>query len=220
MMSDITVLGRKTSSNVQIVMWTLAELGLPHKRLDFGDTYGGTKTDDYLAMNPMGLVPTLRDGDVTMFESAAIHRYLCARYGTAPFWPDDPAVRGPLDSWAEWIKTTFLPGVLGGLFYPLVRMDPATVTPELVQKGADAIAPLAAMLDARIGQGPWMAGADFTFADILTGHILYRYYALPFDRADLPNLAAYYQRLKQRPAYAEHVMISYEPLRFKPKERT
>ncbi len=213
----ITVYGRATSSNVQIVMWTLAELGVPHERLDYGHVHGGTDTEDYRAMNPMGLVPALRDGDVVMFESAAIHRYLCARYGRAPFWPDDPALRGPLDSWAEWVKTAFMPALLNGLFYPLVRRDPALLTPEIVAQGEAAIAPLATMLDARLGQGPWLAGGDFTFADILTGHGLYRYFTLPFARPDLPNLAAYYARLCQRPAYARHVQISYEPLRFKPE---
>lgn len=214
----ITVYGRATSSNVQIVLWTLAELGLDHERLDYGHVHGGTDTPEYRAMNPMGLVPALRDGDVVMFESAAIHRYLCARYGVAPFWPGDPARRGPLDAWAEWIKTSFLPALLTGLFYPLVRMDPALLTPATLAEGEAAIAPLAAMLDARLGQGPWLAGEEFTFADILTGHVLYRYFALPFARADLPNLAAYYARLCARPAYAQHVCVSYEPLRFRPKE--
>jgi len=214
----ITVYGRATSSNVQIVMWTLAELGLAHERLDYGDVHGGTDTPDYRAMNPMGLVPALRDGDVVMFESAAILRYLCARYGAAPFWPDDSARRGPLDSWAEWIKTAFMPTLLTGLFYPLVRADPALLTAEKLAEGEAAIAPLATLLDARLGQGPWLAGDAFTFADILTGHGLYRYFEMPFTRPDLPNLAAYHARLRARPAYAQHVCVSYEPLRFRPKE--
>ena len=210
----IRILGRKTSSNVQMVMWTLAELGLNVTREDYGHVFGGTKTPEYLEMNPMGLVPTMIDGTVTMFESAAIVRYLAARYGDGGFYPADPALRGPLDSWAEWVKTAFGPAVLVGLFYPLVRVDPALVAPDAVDKGAAAIAPLAAMLDKRIGAGPWLAGEQFTYADIVVGHLLYRYYVLPFERADLPNLAAYYERLKARPAFAENVMISYEPLRF------
>jgi len=215
----ITVYGRATSSNVQIVMWTLAELGLAHTRLDYGDTYGGTKSAEYLAMNPMGLVPCLRDGDVTLFESAAIHRYLCARYAKAPFWPADLGQRAALDCWAEWVKTSFMPALLTGLFYPLVRRDPATVTADELAKGAAEMARLAAMLDARLGQGPWLGGGEFTFADILAGHGLYRYYTLPFARQDLPALAAYYERLRARPAYLEHVCVSYEPLRFKPEDK-
>lgn len=214
----ITVYGRRTSANVQLVVWTLEEIGLAYERLDYGHVHGGTDTPEYLAMNPMGLVPCLRDGDMVMFESAAIHRYLCARYASAPFWPDDPAVRAPLDAWAEWVKSAFMPALLNGLFYPLIRMDPAEVTPQMIAAGEAAIAPLARMLDARLGQvqrqGPWLAGADFTFADILTGHGLYRYFDMPFTRPDLPNLAAYYDRLRSRPAYAEHVCVPYDSLKF------
>jgi glutathione S-transferase len=56
-------------------------------------------------------------------------------------------------------------------------------------------------------------GDRLSFADIMAGHLLYRYFTLDFERADAPNLAAYYQRLGERPAYREHVMVSYESLR-------
>lgn len=209
----ITVWGRATSSNVQAVMWCAAELGLAVERLDVGHTYGGNDTPEYLAMNPMGKVPVLRDGDLVMFESAAIIRYLAARYGDADFWPE-PARRGPLDTWAEWVKTSFSPAFLHGLFYPLVRRDPALLTPDILRSGEEENAVLAGMLARRIGAGPWIGGDRFCWADILAGHLLYRYYALPFQRADLPALAAYYDRLCERPAFREHVMVSFEPLRF------
>lgn len=209
----ITVWGRATSSNVQAVMWCAAELGLKVERLDVGHTYGGTDTPEFLGMNPMGKVPVLRDGEVVMFESAAIVRYLAARYGDADFWPA-PEVRGPLDTWAEWVKTSFGPAFLHGLFYPLVRRDPALLSPDILLSGEEENAVLAGMLARRIGAGPWIGGARFSWADILTGHMLYRYYTLPFARADLPELEAYYNRLCARPAFRDHVMVSYEPLRF------
>ena len=76
MSNKIQVWGRKTSSNVQTVMWAVAELGLEHERFDVGGAFGGTDTEEYLAMNPMGLVPAFKDGDLTLFESCAIVRYL------------------------------------------------------------------------------------------------------------------------------------------------
>lgn len=210
----ITVWGRATSSNVQSVMWCAAELGLEVTRHDVGHTYGGTDTAEFLAMNPMGLVPAMQDGAVTLFESAAIVRYLAARYGDADFWPK-PEQRGPLDAWAEWVKTSFGPAFLHGLFYPLVRRDPALLTPEILRSGEEEAATLAGMLAARIGPGPWIGGDRFTWADIMAGHLLYRYFNLPFQRAELPALDAYYARLCTRPAFREHVMVSYAPLRFK-----
>ncbi len=209
----LTVYGRTTSGNVQPVMWCIAELELAAERIDIGHVYGGNDTPEYLAMNPNGLVPVLRDGDMTIWESAAIVRYLAARYGDAAFWPADPAHRARLDMWAEWIKTTFAPALLRGLFYPLVRTSARDRAPDAAQTGAAGIAPLAGMLDARIGAGPWLDGGAMTWADIMVGHLLFRYYTLPFDRAETPHLDAYYGRLCERPAFREHVMVSYEPLR-------
>ena len=72
----ITVWGRRNSGNVQKVLWALHELDLPYRREPVGGSFGGNRDSDFLAMNPMGLVPVIRDGDVTMFESNAIVRYL------------------------------------------------------------------------------------------------------------------------------------------------
>jgi glutathione S-transferase len=95
----ITVWGRATSVNVQAVMWTLAELGLAYERIDVGGAFGGNDTPEFLAMNPNGLVPVLRDGDDGPFlwESAAIIRYLGASHGGEQFWPASPARRATVD---------------------------------------------------------------------------------------------------------------------------
>src|SRR6056297_3180752 len=73
--APLIVYGRANSVNVQAVMWTIAELGLPVIRHDVGHRNGGTDTPAYRAMNPMGKVPVLQDGDLTLLESAAIERY-------------------------------------------------------------------------------------------------------------------------------------------------
>ncbi|TAM94732.1 MAG: glutathione S-transferase family protein [Rhizobiaceae bacterium] len=210
----ITVHGRATSSNVQLVMWTVGELGLEHRRLDVGGSFGGTDTPEYRAMNPNGLVPVLQDGDVTLFESVAIMRYLAARYGEEGFWPKDPAKRASLDQWAEWGKVTFSPAVLN-IFIQLVRMREADRKPAAIAGAAREVGRLARILDDRLGEGPYLDGAAFTFADIAVGALLYRYMTLPFEKAETPRLDAYYKRLTQRPAFARHVMVSYESLRAK-----
>jgi len=210
----ITVHGRATSSNVQLVMWTVGELGLEHRRLDVGGSFGGTDTPEYRAMNPNGLVPVLQDGDVTLFESVAIMRYLAARYGKEDFWPKDPVKRASLDQWAEWGKVTFSPAVLN-IFIQLVRMREADRKPAAIAGAAMEVGRLAKILDDRLGEGPYLDGAAFTFADIAVGALLYRYMTLPFEKAEAPRLDAYYKRLTQRPAFARHVMVSYESLRAK-----
>lgn len=209
----LTIWGRNTSSNVQIVMWAVGELGLAHERIDWGGAFGGNDDPEYLKLNPNGLIPTVRDGDVVVWESGAILRYLAARYGDAGFWPADPATRAPLDMWAEWIKTSLAPPLTHQIFWQLVRTPAAERNRALIEDGVARVKRLAGLLDARIGAGPYLNGETLCFADIMAGHLLYRYFTLDFDRADTPNLAAYYQRLTERPAYREHVMVSYDSLR-------
>ncbi len=209
----IKVWGRATSSNVQVVMWAVAELGLKHERIDTGGKFGGNNTPEYLAMNPNGLVPTIRDGDLVVWESQAILRYLAARYGSEAFWPKDPAKRALLDMWAEWMKTTFIPPLTNSVFWQLIRTPAATRSQAAIDEGAAKLKGLARILDSRIGPGPFMAGKALSFADIMVGTPLYRYYTMEFERTETPNLDAYYARLTERPAYRDHAMVSYESLR-------
>lgn len=209
----LTIWGRNTSSNVQIVMWAVAELGLEHHRIDWGGQFGGTDDPDYLEMNPNGLIPTIRDGDQVVWESAAILRYLAAGYGSESFWPADPGERASLDMWAEWTKTSFAPALINQVFWQLIRTPGKDRKPAVIDEGVTRLKKLAPLLDARLGQGPYLNGGELCFADVMVGHVLYRYFTLDFERADTPNLLAYYQRLEQHPAYREHVMVSYEGLR-------
>jgi glutathione S-transferase len=206
----LTIHGRATSLNVQAVMWTIAELGLRADRRDIGLNFGGNDTPAFLAMNPNGLVPVLQDGDVTMFESAAINRYLAARHGRAPFWPPDAIARAPVDMWAEWGKTTLQPSLLRPVFFPALHgKAPEPAAHAALNRNLD-------ILEAQLAKAPFVLGADLTFADIETGVGLYRYFTVDLDRADHPRLAAYYTRLTGRPAYAEHVMVNYDVLRIRP----
>jgi glutathione S-transferase len=209
----LKIWGRDTSSNVQIVVWAAAELGLERQRVDWGGAFGGNNDPEYRTMNPNGLIPTIRDGDTIVWESAAILRYLAARYGSEAFWPTDPSKRAPLDMWAEWIKTTFAPPLTSQVFWQLVRTPAAERDEAAIAGGVARLKQLAPLLDARLGAGPYLNGSEICFADIMFGHLLYRYFTLEIERAETPNLAAYYQRLQERPTYRDHVMVSYESLR-------
>lgn len=86
----IKIWGRTDSSNVQKVLWCCGELGVEFERQDWGGKFGGNKDKDYLAMNPNGLVPTLKDGDFVLWESNSIMRYLNAKYGAGKLLPSSP----------------------------------------------------------------------------------------------------------------------------------
>lgn len=213
-MPMLTVWGRKTSSNVQALMWCIGELGLAYQRHDAGHRYGGTDTPAFLAMNPNGTVPVLRDdGDEPLWETAAILRYLAGRYGTAPFWPADGMARAQIDKWAEWSKINVALNFTGPVFWRVIRTAPAEQDPLAISQ---AVADLDRFLDiaeARLSSTHFLAGDDFTLADIQFGHVLFRYYDIPIDRQSRPALRRYYDSLTARPAFREHVMVSYEELR-------
>jgi glutathione S-transferase len=164
-------------------------------------------------MNPNGLVPVVRDGNLTLFESCAILRYLGSRYGRFPFWPEDPVARAPIDMWAEWGKTTFIRDFNVPIFWAVVRTPPSKRDPAALAQALARFDATLDILEAQIGDRPYVMGEDFTLADIVIGHDLYRYFTIDVPRRDRPTLAAYYDRLTRRPAFAEHVMVSYEPLR-------
>ena len=74
----LKLLGRKTSGNVQKVLFLLEEIGVPYAREDYGRQFQNTATPEYLALNPTSKVPTLVDGDLVVWESNTILRYLAA----------------------------------------------------------------------------------------------------------------------------------------------
>jgi glutathione S-transferase len=210
----LEIWGRRTSSNVQALMWCVSELDLPYQRHDVGHHYGGTVTPEFLALNPNGTVPVLRDGGgEPLWETGAILRYLASRYGTDAFWPHDAGQRARVDKWAEWAKLNIALNFTGPVFGHVVRTPTSRRDPERL---AEALAVLGRFLDIAERQlklHPYLAGDHLTLADIQFGHVLYRYFDIAIPREDRPNLRRYFERLARRPAFGEHVMVSYEELR-------
>ncbi len=210
----ITVYGRATSSNVQAVMWAIAELGLEFERLDYGHSFGGTDTPAFRAMSPHALVPVIRDGDLVIWESCAILRYLAARYGDGgAFWPADPWARAGVDMWAEWGKGSVCADFTAPIFWSRVRTAAKDRNESALSAAIARFEGRLATLAAQLADQRYVCGEDFTLADIVIGHILYRWYDIDIPRQPRPRVEAYYQRLTERPAYAKHVMIAYDALR-------
>ncbi|MDK3074926.1 glutathione S-transferase N-terminal domain-containing protein [Sedimentitalea sp. JM2-8] len=209
----LTIYGRATSSNVQLVMWAVAELGLAHERLDYGHVHGGLDTPGYAAMNPHRRVPTLRDGDLVVWESCAILRYLAARYGDgAAFWPADPAARAPVDMWAEWGKTELAQAFTVPIFWARVRTAAKDRDEAALAEAVTRFNGYLARLGDQLSDRPYVCGDTFSAADIAIGHLLFRWFTIDVPRAVNPAVEAYYQRLTTRPAYRDHVMVDYAVL--------
>ena len=216
-MSQIIVWGRKSSVNVQSVLWCLEELGLDYRRKNAGLAYGVVTTPAFLEMNPNGKVPVLVDGDgPAIFEAGAILRYLATQYAVGPFWPDTPAERAVVDKWAEWAKINFASHFISDVFWPLVRISSLQRDYEAIRAALTSIEKELAIANKILANHEYLAGDDFSLADIQLGHCLYRYYDIDVDRADLPQLQAYYRRLQKRRGFVCHVMVSYDELRATP----
>ena len=210
----LTVWGRKTSSNVQALMWCIGELGLPYKRHDIGHKYGGNDTPEFLAMNPNGTVPVLKDGNgEALWETGAILRYLSNRYGDAPFWPQDLKARTQIDMWAEWSKVNVALNFTTPIFWRVVRTAAQDMNRAAIREAVGVLSKRLDIAEARLADGAFLCGDDFTLADIQFGHVLYRYFDIAIDRSEHPALRRYYDKLAARPAFREHVMVSYEELR-------
>lgn len=198
--------GRASSVNVQKVMWALAELDVPHDRIDAGGLYGRTDTDAFAALNPNRRVPVWQEQDgLVLWESHAILRHLAARSGRL-----DPGPVG--DQWMDWGVSTFYPALIG-VFWQVVRTRPAERSEQKISRSLEQLDGAVGVLGQRLGTCDWLGGPAFSVADIAIGSGLYRYFDMEIARDPPAAVTRYYQHLTNRPAYRATVMTSYEELR-------
>jgi glutathione S-transferase len=199
----LKVWGRVNSINVMKVLWALEELGVKFERVDAGLQFGVVNEPFYRKLNPNGRVPTIEDDGLVLWESNAIVRYLSAKHGAGSLWPNDLRRRADADRWMDWTATTLGPAITP-VFWQLVRTAPEKRDAGVIAKGAEQCCTLFEILE-RCLEGDFVAGGEFTMGDIPIGVFVHRWYALDVQRPVLENVQAYYERLKQRPAYRKHV---------------
>ena len=202
----LKILGRNTSSNVQKVLWCCGELALPFERADLGGPFGGNKEPAYLALNPNGLIPTVDDEGFVLWESNAIVRYLSAKHGTGTLYPSDARVRADADRWMDWQATTLGPA-LTPLFLGLIRTPPDKRDNALIEAHRQKTAAAFEILDRHLAGRRYMAGDSLTMGDIPLGIMAYRWFSFAVERPEHKNARAWYERLTERPAFRQHVMI-------------
>jgi glutathione S-transferase len=190
------LLGRKTSGNVQKVMWLLEELKLPYTREDYGRQFNNnTQTPEYLSMNPNAKVPTLVDGEVVIWESNTILRYLATGAKSA-LYPADPAKRTQVERWMDW-QLAALNGPYLAMFKDS-KLEPEKRSPDFAAQQKDLGAQLS-ILDKTMKK--WVAGDEMTIADICLGPIVYRCLRFPIELPALPNLKRWDAAVSGRDAF-------------------
>jgi glutathione S-transferase len=198
----LKVYGRANSINVRKVLWLLGELGLPYEREDWGRGYRPTAEPLFRAINPVGVVPVIDDGDFRLRESNTIVRYLAEKHVRRDLYPKDLRQRATVESWMDWASTECMLG-WRPVFHALALNNPAFAP--LLDRGVKDWTEQMRVLDDHLAvAGPYLTGKAFTIADIPAGLVVNRWFAIDFPKPDLKAVAAYYDLLAQRPPYREH----------------
>jgi glutathione S-transferase len=201
----LRILGRANSFNVRKVLWVCDELGVAFEREDWGRGYQSTSDPRFLELNPIGLVPAVIDDGVVLRESNTIVRYLATKHGSEAIYPRDPVTRAHVEQWMDWanyetsisLRGAFLGGMLN---------EPPWNNPWFVDVGRRQITKEVGQLEQHLASaGPYIVGNAFTIADIPVGLVVNRWFCLNFELPEYPAVAAYYDKLGQRPAYRRHV---------------
>ncbi|OJW73768.1 MAG: glutathione S-transferase [Sphingomonadales bacterium 63-6] len=200
--------GRINSTNIRKVLWCAEELGLAYQRIDAGGAFGVVKDPAYLAMNPNGLVPCLQDGDLVLWESNAIVRYLARQYGEGhPFVAGSAAEWASADKWMDWASLSFA-DPFRDMYWNMVRRSPEERDEAEMKRGQEQCARLMEIADKALGQEPYFSGRNVGIGDVPLGCIAYAWFSLPIERPAVPRLEAWYARLCERPAYRKAVMTA------------
>lgn len=201
----LKIWGRTNSINVQKVLWCCHELGLDYDRIDAGLHFGVTNTPEYSAINPNRLVPTIEDGEVKLWESNVIVRYLAHKYDAGGLCPADVSTRFDAERWMDWQATVFWPA-LRPLFVALIRTRAAECDPSVVSTAEALSLSAVRILDHRLEDRAFLAGRAFTMGDIPAAATVHRWYSLDIDHPELPNVRRWYDLMRGRPAFQRIVM--------------
>lgn len=190
----------------------LEEIGVPYERVRVDKQNGGHKTPAYLALNPNGLIPVLLDGDLVLYETAAICLHLSDTHPRAALMPPmDTRDRAHAYKWLMWLTNT-LQATLIVYFYPERWADTGhTEVAAEVQRNAQArVGPLLDQLDAEIELrgGPWFMGEQFTLLDAYVFTLCRWTRHFPSAPArDRKHLGPYLQRMLARPS-VQRVLVN------------
>ena len=172
-------------SRASIVQWYLEELGVPYEFVLLDMQAGAHRQPEFLAINPMGKVPAIVDGDFQLWESGAILFYLAQKYGNIPSSLEEQA---KINQWIIFGNATLGPGIF-------VEANREREMPRLMT-------PLNQMLEKQ----PFLLGDKFSVVDVAVGSILcYIPMMLKLDLSEYPAVVDYMKRLSERPAFQKAI---------------
>ena len=184
----------------------LRELRVPHQLARVDTDNGGQRTPEYLRLNPNARVPTLVDGSVVLYESAAICLHLCDRHPDAGFAPPvGSAARADFYKWLIYLTNTVQADAMI-YFYP-ERYTGEPLRKALQAVVVDRIAEMFAQIDAVLAGRPYLLGDAFSAADIYLFMLSRWTRNMPRKARELPHLGPFLGRVMARPAVQEAYAI-------------
>ncbi len=188
-------------SQSERIIWLCEELGLNYElKLYQRDPTTQLSPAEYKALHPMGIAPVIEDDGLLLGESGAIIEYIINKYGNGrlSLRPQDPEYANYL-FWFHFANATMMPAEMTGLLAAVLGKDnDNAIVDSLMDRSRRAYA----FLEQRLGQVPYLAGEDFTAADLIMFFPLTTMRAfVNKDISAYPNLQAYLQRVGARPAY-------------------
>lgn len=185
------------------VRWLLEELGVPHEIVPVEFSRENLRSPSYRKIHPLGKVPALRDGEVHMIESGAIVEYVLERYGRgrlAP--PQDSPDRPRFLQWLHFAEATVLPPLSAIIQNTFLKPEGERI-PEVVPGAQGQVAEILGVLDEELAGRDYIAGDEFSAADIMLGYSLTLVKMLGLLSGEFEHASAYLERLEARPAYAK-----------------
>jgi glutathione S-transferase len=181
-------------------LWMMEETGQPYERVLVDTAAGAQKKPDYLAINPMGKVPALQDGEATMAEAAAICAYVADRYPQAKLAPppSDPR-RAKYLYWLFFAPSCIEPAIIQ--IFTKLQVPASTA-------GWGDATQVFDVLDKALEKGPWLLGDDFQACDVVIGsglNFAIRQFKMVPAR---PSFDRYIDRCSARPAFQRAMQIA------------
>lgn len=198
----LKILGKASSINVRKVLWTCAEIGVTFEQIEYGSgTENSVNTTEFLALNPNGMVPVLQDENGTLWESNTICRYLAQRHHRVDLLSSDPMERAQVEKWMDW-QATELNNAWRYVFMAKVRQHQDYQNADNILASEQLWNQQMQIVERQLQRTKaYMAGDQFTLADIVIGVSINRWRCTPMQHDALPAIQDYFELLCQRPGF-------------------
>jgi glutathione S-transferase len=200
----ITIYGSPRSSSGRC-FWTLEEIGIEYQDRPIDFLNKEHKSQDYLELNPNGKIPVLTDGEFVIWESMAINMYLAEKY-RPELLGADAETRGLVYQWSIWsigeLQSPLIDIFIQKVFVPEDKRDNAAI-----QKAKDKLPALLSILDKELSGKTYLAGANFSLADLNTASVVHICKHLKYELTEYKDLCKWLDLIDKREAFKRYTAL-------------